>query len=99
WTLDLPAADLAGIADGSAAVNANVSLKSGKPANPGGYVLVEKNVPQFNLNNFGGQQNFNISEQRQALNLNRKLNGPQAGQFKNLNLKRKKKNPNHERCG
>jgi hypothetical protein len=35
WTLDVPAADMAGIADGSAAVTATVSDKAGNPASAG----------------------------------------------------------------
>ncbi|MDU4663517.1 MAG: Ig-like domain-containing protein, partial [Enterobacter hormaechei] len=46
WTLDVPAADLEGIADGSAAVTVTVSDKAGNPASAGASVLVDTTVPQ-----------------------------------------------------
>ena len=46
WTLDVPAADLAGIADGNATVTASVSIKP-QPASTDAAVLVDTTVPQI----------------------------------------------------
>lgn len=61
-TLDVPAADLAGIADGSAAVTVTVSDKAGNPASAGASVLVDTTVPQITFNIVAGDDIVNIAE-------------------------------------
>ena len=79
WTLDVPAADLAGIADGNAAVTATVADKAGNPASAGATVLVDTTVPQITFNIVAGDDIVNIAEHGQALIVSGKVTGAQAG--------------------
>ncbi|MCU6164932.1 Ig-like domain-containing protein [Enterobacter roggenkampii] len=79
WTLDVPAADLAGITDGNAAVTATVSDKAGNPASAGSSVLVDTTVPQISFNIVAGDDIVNIAEHGQALIVSGKVTGAQAG--------------------
>ncbi|EMF5208573.1 Ig-like domain-containing protein [Enterobacter roggenkampii] len=79
WTLDVPAADLAGITDGNAAVTATVSDKAGNPASAGSSVLVDTTVPQISFNVVAGDDIVNIAEHGQALIVSGKVTGAQAG--------------------
>ena len=79
WTLDVPAADMAGITDGSAAVTATVSDKAGNPASAGSSVLVDTTVPQISFNIVAGDDVVNIVEHGQALIVSGKVTGAQAG--------------------
>ncbi|MCE1324464.1 Ig-like domain-containing protein [Enterobacter asburiae] len=79
WTLDVPTADMAGIADGSAAVTAIVSDKAGNPASAGSAVLVDTTVPQISFNIVAGDDVVNIAEHGQALIVSGKVTGAQAG--------------------
>ncbi|HCK7280237.1 TPA: Ig-like domain-containing protein [Enterobacter roggenkampii] len=79
WTLDVPAADLAGITDGGAAVTATVSDKAGNPASAGSSVLVDTTVPQITFNIVAGDDIVNIAEHGQALIVSGKVTGAQAG--------------------
>ncbi|WP_150309699.1 Ig-like domain-containing protein [Enterobacter hormaechei] len=86
WTLDVPAADLAGIADGSAAVTVTVSDKAGNPASAGASVLVDTTVPQITFNIVAGDDIVNIAEHGQALMVTGKVTGAQAGDVITLTL-------------
>ncbi|HCJ5442893.1 Ig-like domain-containing protein [Enterobacter hormaechei] len=86
WTLDVPAADLAGIADGSAAVTVTVSDKAGIPASAGASVLVDTTVPQIIFNIVAGDDIVNIAEHGQALIVTGKVTGAQAGDVITLTL-------------
>ncbi|QBC02772.1 Ig-like domain-containing protein [Enterobacter cloacae] len=79
WTLDVPAADMAGITDGNAAVTATVSDKAGNPASAGSSVLVDTTVPQISFNIIAGDDIVNIAEHGQALIVSGKVMGAQAG--------------------
>ncbi|MCO6023707.1 Ig-like domain-containing protein, partial [Enterobacter hormaechei] len=86
WTLNVPAADLAGIADGSAAVTVTVSDKAGNPASAGASVLVDTTVPQITFNIVAGDDIVNIAEHGQALIVTGKVTGAQAGDVITLSL-------------
>jgi len=86
WTLDVPAADLAGITDGSAAVTATVSDKAGNPASAGASVLVDTTVPQISFNIVAGDDVVNIAEHGQALIVSGKVTGAQAGDLITVTL-------------
>jgi len=86
WTLDVPAADLAGITDGSAAVTATVSDKAGNPASAGSSVLVDTTVPQISFNIVAGDDVVNIAEHGQALIVSGKVTGAQAGDLITVTL-------------
>ncbi|WP_193144386.1 Ig-like domain-containing protein [Enterobacter cloacae] len=79
WTLDVPAADLAGIADGNASVTASVSDKAGNPASTDAAVLVDTTVPQIVFDVVAGDDILNIAEHGQALIVSGKVTGAQAG--------------------
>ncbi|MCK2065643.1 Ig-like domain-containing protein [Enterobacter hormaechei] len=86
WTLDVPAADMAGIADGSAAVTVTVSDKAGNPASAGASVLVDTTVPQITFDIVAGDDIVNIAEHGQALIVTGKATGAQAGDVITLTL-------------
>nr|WP_323617280.1 Ig-like domain-containing protein [Enterobacter hormaechei] len=86
WTLDVPAADMAGITDGSAAVTVTVSDKAGNPASAGASVLVDTTVPQITFNIVAGDGIVNIAEHGQALIVTGKVTGAQAGDVITLSL-------------
>ena len=86
WTLDVPAADMAGIADGSAAVTVTVSDKVGNPASAGASVLVDTTVPQITFDIVAGDDIVNIAEHGQALIVTGKVTGAQAGDVITLTL-------------
>ncbi|HFN3682782.1 TPA: Ig-like domain-containing protein [Enterobacter hormaechei] len=86
WTLDVPAADLEGIADGSAAVTVTVSDKAGNPASAGASVLVDTTVPQITFDIVAGDDIVNIAEHGQALIVTGKVTGAQAGNVITLTL-------------
>ncbi|PNC31750.1 Ig-like domain-containing protein [Enterobacter cloacae] len=79
WTLDVPAADLAGIADGNATVTASVSDKAGNPASTDAAVLVDTTVPQIVFDVVAGDDILNIAEHGQAQIVSGKVTGAQAG--------------------
>ncbi|HBH7064982.1 TPA: Ig-like domain-containing protein [Enterobacter cloacae] len=79
WTLDVPAADMAGIVDGNASVTATVADKAGNPASAGASVLVDTTVPQISFNIVAGDDVVNIAEHGQALIVSGKVTGAQAG--------------------
>ncbi|ASQ17987.1 Ig-like domain-containing protein [Enterobacter cloacae] len=79
WTLDVPAADLAGIADGNATVTASVSDKAGNPASTDAAVLVDTTVPQIVFDVVAGDDILNIAEHGQALIVSGKVTGAQSG--------------------
>ena len=86
WTLDVPAADMAGITDGSAAVTVTVSDKAGNPASAGASVLLDTTVPQITFNIVAGDDIVNIAEHGQALIVTGKVTGAQAGDVITLSL-------------
>ncbi|HCR1047924.1 TPA: Ig-like domain-containing protein [Enterobacter hormaechei] len=86
WTLDVPAADMAGITDGSAAVTVTVSDKAGNPASAGASVLADTTVPQITFNIVAGDGIVNIAEHGQALIVTGKVTGAQAGDVITLSL-------------
>ncbi|MFT4160644.1 Ig-like domain-containing protein, partial [Shinella sp.] len=86
WTLDVPAADMAGITDGSAVVTASVSDKAGNPVSAGSSVLVDTTVPQISFNIVAGDDVVNIAEHGQALIVSGKVTGAQAGDVITLSL-------------
>ncbi|MCK7182679.1 Ig-like domain-containing protein [Enterobacter kobei] len=79
WTLNVPAADLAGISDGNAMVTASVSDKAGNPTSADASVLVDTTVPQISFNIVAGDDIVNIAEHGQALIVSGKVTGAQAG--------------------
>ncbi|KNC09351.1 hypothetical protein AC791_11880 [Klebsiella sp. RIT-PI-d] len=79
WTLDVPAADMANITDGNAAITATVSDKAGNPASAGATILVDTTVPHISFNVVAGDDIINIAEHGQALIVSGNVSGAQAG--------------------
>jgi large repetitive protein len=79
WTLDVPAADMAGITDGNAAITASVSDKAGNPASTGASVLVDVTVPQITIDTVSGDDVINSTEHGQALIVSGSVTGAAAG--------------------
>ncbi|WP_324724230.1 Ig-like domain-containing protein [Lelliottia sp. JS-SCA-14] len=86
WTLDVPAADMAGIADGNAAITASVSDKAGNPASTGASVLVDVTVPQITFNTVSGDDVINSTERGEALMVSGSVTGAQAGDVVTVTL-------------
>ncbi|HEY4437452.1 MAG TPA: Ig-like domain-containing protein [Lelliottia sp.] len=86
WMLDVPAADMAGIADGNAAITASVSDKAGNPASTGASVLVDVTVPQITFNTVSGDDVINSTEHGQALMVSGSVTGAQAGDVVTVTL-------------
>ncbi|WP_042319760.1 Ig-like domain-containing protein [Enterobacter cancerogenus] len=79
WTLNVPAADMAAITDGNAAVTATVSDKAGNPASTQTTVLVDTTVPHISFNVVAEDDIVNIAEHGQALIVSGNVTGAQAG--------------------
>ncbi|MGA4528731.1 hypothetical protein ACK6SQ_23285, partial [Enterobacter ludwigii] len=66
WTLDVPAADLAALTDGSVTVTAAVSDKAGNPASVAHNLAVDVTVPVVTINTVAGDDVINVAEHAQA---------------------------------
>ncbi|ENA0608794.1 Ig-like domain-containing protein, partial [Enterobacter bugandensis] len=79
WTLNVPAADLAGLADGSVTVTASVSDKAGNPASVDHNLTVDMTVPAVTINTVAGDDVINIAEHAQAQIVSGSATGAAAG--------------------
>ncbi|MDI3426481.1 Ig-like domain-containing protein [Enterobacter sp. V87_3] len=86
WSLNVPAADMAGIADGNAAITASVSDKAGNPASANTSVLVDTTVPKITFDTLADDDVINLAEHGQALIVSGKVTGAQAGDVVTVNL-------------
>ena len=86
WTLDVPAADMAGITDGNAAIIASVTDKAGNPASAGTTLLVDTTVPHITFNTVAGDDIVNLAEHGQALIVSGSVTGAQAGDVVTVSL-------------
>ncbi|HHA1766339.1 TPA: Ig-like domain-containing protein, partial [Enterobacter cloacae subsp. dissolvens] len=66
WTLNIPAADLAALSDGSVTVTASVSDKAGNPASVDHNLTVDMTVPVVTINTIAGDDVINVAEHAQA---------------------------------
>ncbi|WP_048982656.1 Ig-like domain-containing protein, partial [Enterobacter hormaechei] len=66
WTLNVPAADLAGLTDGSVTVTASVSDKAGNPASVDHTLTVDVTVPAVTIHTVAGDDVINVAEHNQA---------------------------------
>nr|WP_313853336.1 Ig-like domain-containing protein [Winslowiella toletana] len=86
WTLDVPAADLAGIANGSASVTASVADKAGNPASTGSTLFVDTTVPVLTINTVAGDDVINAAEHGQAQIISGSVTGAQTGDVVTVTL-------------
>ncbi len=98
WTLDVPAADMAGIADGSAAVTVTVSDKAGNPASAGASVLVDTTVPQITFDIVAGDDIVNIAEHGRGADCHRQGDGRAGGRCDYLDPERQRLHRDAGRC-
>ncbi|MDE9631898.1 Ig-like domain-containing protein, partial [Citrobacter freundii] len=61
WTLNVPAADLAGLTGGSVTVTASVSDKAGNPASVDHNLTVDVTVPAVTINTIAGDDVINVA--------------------------------------
>ena len=79
WTLNVPAADLAALSDGSVTVTASVSDKAGNPASVDHNLTVDVTVPQVTISTIAGDNVINIAEHAQAQIISGIATGAAAG--------------------
>lgn len=79
WTLDVPAADLAALTDGSVTVTAAVSDKAGNPASVAHNLAVDVTVPVVTINTVAGDDVINVAEHAQAQIVSGSATGAAAG--------------------
>ncbi len=79
WTLNVPAADLAGLTDGSVTVTASVSDKAGNPASVDHTLMVDVTVPTVTIHTVAGDDVINVAEHKQAQIISGSATGAAAG--------------------
>ncbi|MCG5047077.1 Ig-like domain-containing protein, partial [Enterobacteriaceae bacterium 155047] len=79
WTLDVPAADLAALGDGSVTVTASVTDQAGNPASVNHNLTVDTTVPAVSINTFAGDDVINVTEHDQAQIISGFATGAAAG--------------------
>ncbi|MEG7494223.1 Ig-like domain-containing protein, partial [Enterobacter hormaechei] len=79
WTLNVPAADLAGLTDGSVTVTASVSDKAGNPASVDHNLTVDVTVPAVTIHTVAGDDVINVAEHNQAQIISGSATGAAAG--------------------
>ncbi len=79
WTLNVPAADLAGLTDGSVTVTAAVSDKAGNPASVDHTLTVDVTVPAVTIHTVAGDDVINVAEHNQAQIISGSATGAAAG--------------------
>ncbi|WP_139154876.1 Ig-like domain-containing protein, partial [Enterobacter hormaechei] len=79
WTLNVPAADLAGLTDGSVTVTASVSDKAGNPASVDHALTVDVTVPAVTIHTVAGDDVINVAEHNQAQIISGSATGAAAG--------------------
>jgi len=79
WTLNVPAADLAGLTDGSVTVTASVSDKAGNPASVDHSLMVDVTVPAVTIHTVAGDDVINVAEHKQAQIISGSATGAAAG--------------------
>ncbi|MGM5672140.1 Ig-like domain-containing protein, partial [Enterobacter cloacae] len=79
WMLNVPAADLAALSDGSVTVTASVSDKAGNPASVDHNLTVDMTVPEVTISTIAGDDVINIAEHGQAQIISGIATGAAAG--------------------
>ncbi|WP_142503721.1 Ig-like domain-containing protein, partial [Lelliottia amnigena] len=79
WTLDVPAADVASLADGITTIHASVADKAGNPASVDRNLTVDVTVPVITINTIAGDDVINVAEHAQAQIISGSATGAAAG--------------------
>ncbi|MCZ9233781.1 Ig-like domain-containing protein [Escherichia albertii] len=89
WSVNIPAADLAALADGSHTLTATVNDKAGNPASTTHNLAVDLTVPVLTINTIAGDDIINATEHGQALVISGSSTGGEAGDVVTVTLNSK----------
>lgn len=79
WSVNIPAADLAALADGSHTLTATVNDKAGNPASTTHNLAVDLTVPVLTINTIAGDDIINAAEAGNAQIISGQVTGAAAG--------------------
>ncbi|EOM2461748.1 Ig-like domain-containing protein, partial [Escherichia coli O157:H7] len=79
WSINIPAADLEALTDGSHTLTATVNDKAGNPASTTHNLAVDLTVPVLTINTIAGDDIINATEHGQALVISGSSTGGEAG--------------------
>ncbi|MCZ9275262.1 Ig-like domain-containing protein [Escherichia albertii] len=80
WSINIPAADLAALADGTHTLTATVNDKAGNPASTTHNLVVDLTAPALTISTIAGDDIINATEHGQALVVSGSSTGGEAGQ-------------------
>ncbi|HAX3409453.1 TPA: Ig-like domain-containing protein [Escherichia coli] len=89
WSINIPAADLAALTDGSHTLTATVNDKAGNPASTTHNLAVDLTVPVLTINTIAGDDIINATEHGQALVISGSSTGGEAGDVVSVTLNNK----------
>ncbi|MJD67638.1 adhesin, partial [Shigella dysenteriae] len=89
WSINIPAADLAALTDGSHTLTATVNDKAGNPASTTHNLAVDLTVPVLTINTVSGDDIINAAEHGQALVISGSSTGGEAGDIITVTLNSK----------
>lgn len=92
WSVNVPASDLVGLADGSQAISATVSDSAGNSASASGSVTIDAdpaNLPNLALNDFAVDNHLNGAEQKVSQTLSGTTSHVEAGRLVLITLNNK----------
>ncbi len=89
WSINIPAADLEALTDGSHTLTAAVNDKAGNPASTTHNLAVDLTVPVLTINTMAGDDIINAAEHGQALVISGSSTGGEAGDVVSVTLNNK----------
>ncbi|HEI3730482.1 TPA: Ig-like domain-containing protein [Escherichia coli] len=89
WSINIPAADLEALTDGSHTLTATVNDKAGNPASTTHNLAVDLTVPVLTMNTIAGDDIINATEHGQALVISGSSTGGEAGDVVSVTLNNK----------
>ncbi|EGE0521567.1 Ig-like domain-containing protein [Escherichia coli] len=89
WSINIPAADLEALTDGSHTLTATVNDKAGNPASTTHNLAVDLTVPVLTINTVSGDDIINAAEHGQALVISGSSTGGEAGDVITVTLNSK----------
>ncbi|HAG8446644.1 TPA: Ig-like domain-containing protein [Escherichia coli] len=89
WSINIPAADLEALTDGSHTLTATVNDKAGNPASTTHNLAVDLTVPVLTINTIAGDDIINAAEHGQTLVISGSSTGGEAGDVVTVTLNSK----------
>ena len=89
WSINIPAADLAALADGTHTLTATVNDKAGNPASTTHNLVVDLTAPALTISTIAGDDIINATEHGQALVVSGSSTGGEAGDVVTVTLNSK----------